>query len=78
MKHGENTTYVQYTLVRGTAPAEVSLKALVNYRDYHAATHAGDWRMQIEPIEAWREGDGVRRRDAIFSEMRGRFVRSAT
>ncbi len=52
MKHGENTTYVQYTLLRGTAPAEVSLKALVNYRDYHAATHAGDWRMQIEPIEA--------------------------
>ena len=48
MKHGENTTYVQYTLVRGTAPAEVSLKALVNYRDYHAATHAGDWRMQID------------------------------
>ena len=55
MKHGENTTYVQYTLVRGTAPAEVSLKALVNYRDYHGATHAGDWRMQIEPIE-----DGVK------------------
>jgi predicted glycogen debranching enzyme len=55
MKHGENTAYVQYTLVRGTAPAEVSLKALVNYRDYHAATHAGDWRMQIEPIE-----DGVK------------------
>jgi predicted glycogen debranching enzyme len=51
MKHGENTTYVQYTLVRGTAPAEVSLKALVNYRDYHAATHAGDWRMQIDLLE---------------------------
>ena len=48
MKHGENTTYVQYTLVRGTAPAEISLKALVNYRDFHAATHAGDWRMQVE------------------------------
>lgn len=52
MKHGENTTYVQYTLLRGTAPAEISLKALVNYRDYHAATHAGDWRMQIEAVDA--------------------------
>src|SRR5215475_12539479 len=52
MKQGENTTYVQYTLVRGTAPAEVALKALVNYRDYHAATHAGDWHMQVEPIAA--------------------------
>jgi predicted glycogen debranching enzyme len=51
MKHGENTTYVQYTLVRGTAPAEISLKALVNYRDYHAATHAGDWQMQIDLLE---------------------------
>ena len=52
MKHGENTTYVQYTLLRGTAPAEISLKALVNYRDFHNATHAGDWHMQIEPIES--------------------------
>jgi predicted glycogen debranching enzyme len=51
MKHGENTTYVQYTLVRGTAPAEVSLKALVNYRDYHNATHADGWWMQIDPID---------------------------
>jgi predicted glycogen debranching enzyme len=55
MKHGENTTYVKYTLVRGTAAAEVSLKALVNYRDYHAATHAGDWRMNVEAVE-----DGVK------------------
>jgi predicted glycogen debranching enzyme len=51
MKYGENTSYVQYTLLRGTAPAELSVKALVNYRDYHAATHAGDWRMKIDPIE---------------------------
>src|ERR1700742_2307350 len=51
MKHGENTTYVQYTLVRGTAPAEISLKAMVNYRDYHNATRAGDWRMQVEVVD---------------------------
>ncbi|MGH9777534.1 MAG: amylo-alpha-1,6-glucosidase, partial [Candidatus Acidiferrales bacterium] len=25
-------------------------KALVNYRDYHSTTHAGDWRMNIEKI----------------------------
>jgi len=59
MKHGENTTYVQYTLVRGTAPAEVALKALVNYRDYHAATHAGDWTMQIESLDASGVGSGA-------------------
>jgi predicted glycogen debranching enzyme len=59
MKHGENTTYVQYTLVRGTAPAEVALKALVNYRDYHAATHAGDWTMQIDSLDASGVGNGA-------------------
>ncbi len=59
MKHGENTTYVQYTLVRGTAPADVSLKALVNYRDYHATTHAGDWHMQIDLLEG-SAGAGVK------------------
>ena len=57
MKHGENTTYVQYTMLRGTAPAEVALKALVNYRDYHGATHAGDWRMQIDVVDS---GAGVK------------------
>jgi predicted glycogen debranching enzyme len=60
MKHGENTTYVQYTLVRGTAPAEVALKALVNYRDYHAATHAGDWTMKVELLEGSGAGSGVK------------------
>jgi predicted glycogen debranching enzyme len=51
MKYGENTTYVQYTLVRGTGSAEIHLKALVNYRDFHSATHAGDWRMKIDPVD---------------------------
>jgi predicted glycogen debranching enzyme len=51
MQQGANTTYVQYTLVQGSAPLEMELKALVNYRDFHAATHAGDWRMKVEPVE---------------------------
>jgi predicted glycogen debranching enzyme len=51
MKQGENTTYVQYRLVRSSGPVEVDLKALVNYRDFHSSTHAGDWRMKIEPVE---------------------------
>ncbi|MGH7910087.1 MAG: amylo-alpha-1,6-glucosidase, partial [Thermodesulfobacteriota bacterium] len=45
-----NTTYVQYRLLRGSRPLELSVKALVNYRDYHSTTHAGDWRMNIEKI----------------------------
>lgn len=48
MEQGANTTYLQYTLRRGNRPLTLTGKALVNYRDYHAATHAGDWRMQVE------------------------------
>jgi predicted glycogen debranching enzyme len=51
MRQGENTTYIQYTLVRGSSVLELDLKALVNYRDFHSLTRAGDWRMKIEPVE---------------------------
>jgi predicted glycogen debranching enzyme len=51
MRQGENTTYIQYTLLRGSGPIEMELKALVNYREFHSLTHAGDWHMQIEPVE---------------------------
>jgi len=51
MKYGENTTFVQYTLVDAATVVALDLKALVNYRDYHSATHAGDWRMRIEPVK---------------------------
>ena len=51
MRHGENTTYIQYTLLESASPVTLELKALVNYRDFHASTHAGDWRMRIEPVE---------------------------
>jgi predicted glycogen debranching enzyme len=55
MRQGENTTFVQYALVRGSSPVEMDLKAWVNYRDFHSSTHAGDWRMKIEPVQ-----DGVK------------------
>ena len=51
MQQGANTTFVQYTLLHGAAPVEIELNALVNYRDFHASTHAGDWRMRIDAIE---------------------------
>jgi predicted glycogen debranching enzyme len=51
MRQGENTTYIQYTLVRGSNALEMELKALVSYRDFHSLTHAGDWRMNIAPME---------------------------
>jgi predicted glycogen debranching enzyme len=54
MVQGENTTFVHYTLARASSPLEIDLKALVNYRDFHSVTHAGDWHMKIAPV-----GNGV-------------------
>lgn len=51
MQSGANTTYIQYSLLRGTAPVDLTLKALVNYRDYHSITLSQDWHMTVEPTE---------------------------
>jgi predicted glycogen debranching enzyme len=51
MQPGANTTYVEYRLLRASRPLQLDFKALVNYRNYHASTRAGDWRMNVEAIE---------------------------
>jgi predicted glycogen debranching enzyme len=51
MRQGENTTYIQYMVVRGSGTLEMEWKALVNYRDFHSLTHAGDWRMNITAVD---------------------------
>jgi predicted glycogen debranching enzyme len=51
MRQGENTTYIQYSLLRGSSDLEMEWKALVNYRDFHSLTHAGDWCMNITPVD---------------------------
>ncbi len=50
MEQGANTTYVQYRLLRAFEPVALVIKALVNYRDYHATTRAGGWRMQLDAV----------------------------
>ena len=50
MHQGENTTYVRYTLLNASSPVQFHAKALVNYRDFHSSTHAGDWRMRVEQV----------------------------
>jgi len=52
MKQGENTTYVQYTLVRAGGPVELDGKILAGYRDFHATTQTKDWQMLIEPVDS--------------------------
>lgn len=51
MRQGENTTYVQYVFVSAIHPLRLAIKALVNYRDFHSSTHAGDWRMRVDSVE---------------------------
>jgi predicted glycogen debranching enzyme len=51
MSHGENTTYVQYTMLRCSQSLELELRTLINYRDFHSNTHAGDWRMKIDAVQ---------------------------
>ena len=51
MQQGENTTFVQYSLIRASSVVQLECKALVNYRDYHSTTHAGNWQMQVDNIE---------------------------
>ncbi len=50
MEPGANTTYVRYRLRRGRGPVGLELKALVNYRDYHATTRGNGWQMAVEPV----------------------------
>jgi predicted glycogen debranching enzyme len=54
MRYGSNTTYVRYDLVRARGPLKLTLRALVNYRDYHSLTQVGAdeyaWRMDVQPI----------------------------
>ena len=51
MRHGENTTFVQYRLAKANGPLDLEMKAFVNYRDFHGNTHAGNWRMDVQPIQ---------------------------
>lgn len=55
MQPGANTTYVRYRLLRATQPLTLSLKVLVNYRNHHGRTRAGNWQMDIESVP-----DGIR------------------
>ena len=50
MDPAANTTYVTYRLLRGAGPVGLELRALANYRDYHATTRGSGWSMDIAPV----------------------------
>ncbi|MEH2066714.1 MAG: amylo-alpha-1,6-glucosidase [Nostoc sp.] len=56
MEPGADTTYIHYYLRRAKRSLKLSIKAFVNYRDYHSRTHAQespakDWRVNVTAIE---------------------------
>jgi predicted glycogen debranching enzyme len=50
MQPGENTTYIQYKLVRATGPMSLEAKAFVDCRDYHSTTIVEDWEADISTV----------------------------
>lgn len=50
MEQGAHTTYACYKLASARHSIHLNLKVLVNYRDFHCNTHAGDWRMDVQAI----------------------------
>ena len=42
MAHGENTVYIQYTLVKAPEPIRLGLVPLMAYKDYHSEQHRWD------------------------------------
>lgn len=51
MEPGQNTTYIRYTMKRGSGVVELTAKPFVNYRDFHSDTHHEDWQMGINAID---------------------------
>jgi predicted glycogen debranching enzyme len=52
MQDGANTTFIRYELVYASGPAELEIKILVNFRDIHATTQAGNWKTSVTPVQA--------------------------
>src|SRR4029453_11975332 len=50
MEPGANTTYVAYRVRRAAGPLTLTLRALVNYRDYHATPRGDGWRMEVTAV----------------------------
>ena len=49
MRHGENTTYVEFTRIGGSRPLRLTMEPLCTYRDYHWQLR-GERRFGIDPI----------------------------
>ena len=50
MQEGANTTFVRYELRYASAPMELELNVLVNFRDIHSTTRADDWKTSVTTV----------------------------
>lgn len=50
MPHGENTTLVQYRVLRSNMPVHLEIRPLCTYRDFHSHTHGG-WDFSWNPLK---------------------------
>jgi predicted glycogen debranching enzyme len=50
MEPGANVTRVDYALLHGAAPVRLRVKALVDHRDHHARSFAGDFAPAVEIV----------------------------
>ncbi|NDJ36174.1 MAG: glycogen debranching protein, partial [Chloroflexi bacterium] len=55
MEQGANTTYIRYDVLDAPEPVQLSMRALVNYRNHHGETRAEGWRMKVTNL-----ADGIR------------------
>ena len=51
MEPGADTTYVRYTMASAREPATFTVKAIVDYRDFHGRTWASHWATTYETID---------------------------
>ena len=64
IKHGENTTFVTYTLAQG-GPVTLEVKPLCMYRDHHGGTKSRDWASEAPHVDALADGLEVRFPNAV-------------
>jgi glycogen debranching enzyme len=50
MAPGANTTYVSYTLLRGSQSLGLEVRPLVTYRDFHALSRGQNWQPGVEAV----------------------------
>jgi len=50
MEHGQNVSYMSFTLRQSSAPVTLDLVPLCTYRDYHAQAQGG-WKLEVAPEE---------------------------